>query len=143
MAGDSKRSGDRERFARARAAGARHLSARSTVAAARYLRRPDAIALTFVGGGTMLIPRALVPELEGAAPSTVASITVSPAGDALRWPGLDIDLHVPGLVERTFGAQMPAAGSAGTGSRRRTAKRTPNSKPTPATRARARKRLAP
>ena len=43
------------------------------------------------------------------------TITVSPAGDALSWPALDIDAYVPGLVERAFGTRLfaPATGQRG------------------------------
>jgi hypothetical protein len=36
--------------------------------------------------------------------SKLDAILVSPAGDALSWPLLDVDVHVPGLVQRVLGS---------------------------------------
>jgi len=36
----------------------------------------------------------------------LVSITVSPAGDAISWRPLDVDVYVPGLVEHAFGRSM-------------------------------------
>ena len=49
-----------------------------------------------------MIPRRIIPGLDEA-PATAldAPISVSPAGDALSWPSLDVDVYIPGLVERT------------------------------------------
>jgi hypothetical protein len=61
----------------------------SSVVDARYNSDADAIELKFSGGGSMSIPRRIVPGLERAAESTIESIVVSPAGDALSWPSLE------------------------------------------------------
>lgn len=34
---------------------------------------------------------------------------VSLPGDALSWPSLDVDVYIPGLVERAFGTRLFAA----------------------------------
>ena len=102
---------DRERFARARGRGQARLRDSSAVISARYDATHDAIDLMFRGGGSMTIPRHIVPGLEDAPAAHVASIGVSPAGDALSWPSLDIDIYVPGLVERAFGTRLFAAAS--------------------------------
>jgi hypothetical protein len=31
---------------------------------------------------------------------------VSPAGDTLSWPSLNVDVYIPGLVERAFGTRL-------------------------------------
>jgi hypothetical protein len=67
----------------------------------------------------MSIPRRLVPGLERASETKIQSIVVSPAGDALSWPSLDVDVYVPGLVERAFGARLFAASTGRRGGRRR------------------------
>src|SRR5438477_8034600 len=54
----------------------------------------------------MTIPRRMVPGLEAAHPSALRAIELSPAGDALSWPKLDLHVSVPGLVERAFGARL-------------------------------------
>ena len=69
----------------------------------------DVIDLTFGGGGSMTIPRKIVPGLGRASASTMETIVVSAAGDALSWPSLDVDVYVPGLVERAFGSRLFAA----------------------------------
>lgn len=68
----------------------------------------------------MAIPRRLVPGLTRAAAATLPSPVVSPAGDALRWSALDIDVHVPGLVARAFGTRLFAAAAGREGGQRRT-----------------------
>ncbi|MGH9371540.1 MAG: DUF2442 domain-containing protein [Vicinamibacterales bacterium] len=110
---------DRERYAQARARGKSRVVDSSSVIDARYDSGADAIDLKFSGGGSMSIPRRIVPGLERAAESNVKTIVVSPAGDALSWPALDIDVYVPGLVERAFGTRLFAASSGRRGGRRR------------------------
>jgi len=52
-------------------------------------------------------------------PSALESISVSLAGDALSWPSLDVDVYVPGLVERAFGTRLFAGATGQRGGRRR------------------------
>ena len=66
----------------------------------------DAIDLRFRSGGSMTIPRRIVPGLEDVPASALGPIRVSLAGDALTWPSLDVDVYVPGLVERAFDARL-------------------------------------
>ena len=110
---------DRERYARARARGLTRAQDPSAVVNAHYDRDRDLIDLTFGGGGSMAIPRKIVPGLERAAVSKLASVLVSPAGDALSWPALDVDVYVPGLVERAFGTRLFAAATGRRGGRSR------------------------
>ena len=90
---------------------------------ARYDAARDALDLEFRSGGVITIPRRVVPGLGGASPSALDAVRVSPAGDALSWPSLDVDVYVPGLVERVFGTRLfaRATGQRG-GLRRSTAK---------------------
>ena len=110
---------DRERYARARARGEARAQDPSAVVEARYDPDRDLIDLTFGGGGSMAIPRNAVPGLQRASASAIESIVVSPAGDALSWPSLDVDVYVPGLVERAFGSRLFAAATGRRGGRRR------------------------
>jgi uncharacterized protein DUF2442 len=110
---------DRERYARARARGLARPQDPSAIVNARYDSDQDLIDLTFGGGGSMAIPRKIVPGLERASMSKMESIVVSPAGDALSWPSLDVDVYVPGLVERAFGTRLFAAATGRRGGRRR------------------------
>jgi hypothetical protein len=110
---------DRERYARARARGEARAQDPSAVVNARYDYDGDLIHLTFAGGGSMAIPRKIVPGLARASASKMEPIVVSPAGDALSWPSLDVDVYVPGLVERAFGNRLFAAATGRRGGRRR------------------------
>jgi len=108
---------------------------------ARYDSDRDLIDLAFRGGGSMSIPRRMVPGLERASESTIESIVVSPAGDALSWPSLDIDVYVPGLVERAFGTRLFAASTGRRGGRRRSKAKAAAAKANGAEGGRPRKRL--
>ncbi len=57
----------------------------------------------------MMIPTRLIPGLARPPASVLAVVEVSPAGDVLSWPSLDVDVFVPGLVERAFGTRLFAA----------------------------------
>ena len=110
---------DRDRFARARARGQARVEDPSALIDARYDSDADAIELAFKGGGSMTIPRTVVPGLERASASKLDAVVVSPACDSLSWPSLDVDVYVPGLVERAFGTRLFAASTGRRGGRRR------------------------
>jgi hypothetical protein len=120
MANEEPTSRDRERFEAARARGQARAADPSAVVDAQYDRELDAIRLVFHGGGSMTIPRRVIPGLERQPASALESLTLSPAGDALLWPALDADVYVPGLVERAFGSRLFAAAAGRRGGQRRT-----------------------
>ena len=132
---------DRERYARARSEGDARVADPSSVVNARYASGADVIELVFKGGGSMFIPRVLVPGLEAASVSKLNSVVVSPAGDALSWPSLDLDVYVPGLVERAFGTRLFAASTGRRGGRRRSQAKAAAAKANGAKGGRPRKRL--
>ena len=142
MAETDVSSKDRERYARARARGEARAQHPSAVVEARYEPHGDRIDLTFAGGGSMAIPRKAVPGLERATPATIESVVVSPAGDALSWPSLDVDVYVPGLVERAFGSRLFAAATGRRGGRRRSKAKATASKANGAKGGRPRKRVS-
>jgi hypothetical protein len=80
-----------------------------------YDEDDDALVLEFSTGGSVEIPRALLGELDGAAPSDLAGVELSPQGTALHWEDLDVDISVAGAVALVVGPQimMAAMGSAG------------------------------
>jgi uncharacterized protein DUF2442 len=133
---------DRERYAQARALGQARVQDPSAVVDARYDPDGDLIDLRFGGGGSMAIPRKIVPGLERATESQMEVIIVSPAGDALSWPSLDVDVHVPGLVERAFGTRLFAAATGRRGGRRRSRAKAEAAKANGAKGGRPRKRLS-
>ena len=89
----------------------------------------------------MSIPRAIVPGLERASASKLEGIFVSPAGKSLSWPSLDVDVYVPGLVERAFGTRLFAASTGRRGGRRRSKAKAAAAKANGAKGGRPRKRL--
>jgi hypothetical protein len=67
----------------------------------------------------MAIPRRMVPGLARARASVLESVIISPAGDALSWRSVDVDVYVPGLIEHTFGTRLLAAAAGRRGGRRK------------------------
>jgi hypothetical protein len=119
MAGHEPTAKDRERFDAARARGKARAEDPSAVVAAHYDRDSDGFRLEFRRGGSMTIPRRFIPGLDGRPVSTLESVSVSPAGDALLWTSIDTDVYVPGLVEQAFGHRLFAAAAGRRGGRRR------------------------
>ena len=133
---------DRERYARARARGQARSQDPSGVVDARYDPERDTVNLTFQSGGSMTIPRRIIPGLDRAPASALGSIDISPAGDALSWRSLDVDVYVPGLVERAFGTRLFAAAAGRRGGRRKSKAKTAAAKLNGAKGGRPRKRLS-
>jgi hypothetical protein len=132
---------DRERYARARGRGKARAQDASAVVTATYDADRDGFELTFRGGGAMAIPRKMIPGLQKAPAATLAAVRVSPAGDALRWPSVDVDVYVPGLVERAFGSRLFAAATGRRGGRRRSKAKTEAARANGAKGGRPRKRV--
>lgn len=99
MSGANVTTADRQRFARARGVGREFSRSATAVVDARYDAWLDAIVLTFRNGEIIAIARERVPGLEQVPTAVVASVTVSPTGDAISWRSVDIDVAVSGLVE--------------------------------------------
>jgi hypothetical protein len=91
----------------------------------------------------MAIPREAVPGLESASATKMETIVISPAGDALSWPSLDVNVYVPGLVERAFGSRLFAAATGRRGGRKRSKAKAAAAKANGAKGGRPRKRLKP
>jgi hypothetical protein len=114
----------------------------SAVVEARYDPKQEAITLKFRGGGSMIIPRRILVELDRAPRSRLEAIGVSPAGDALSWRALNVDIYVPGLVERAFGTRLFAAATGQRGGQRRSKVKAAAAKVNGAKGGRPRRRLA-
>ena len=85
---------------------ARELGKAETAAgavAAGYDRRLDVILLTMRSGAVATIPRRLIPIVAQAEPQDVAEVELSPMGTSLRFPSLDADFAVQGLIRHAFG----------------------------------------
>lgn len=93
---------DRRRYARARTLGEEASRKPSAVVDAGYDQKRDRIEVVFRCGMSVAIPRNIIPELENALTPDLTRIEISPAGDALSWPLLDVDLNVPGLLDRAL-----------------------------------------
>ena len=91
---------DRQRFARARERGHRYAMRATAVVDARYDATRDRLELTQRNGKVRLVPRRLLPELDGVPAAILRSIAVSPAGDAISWRDVDVDVSVRGLLDR-------------------------------------------
>ena len=144
MPGASVTAKDRERFARARARGQVRAEDPSAVVEAQYDATRDAIDLRFRSGAAMTVPRQIIPGLDEDVPaSALGSISVSPSGDALSWPSLDVDVYVPGLVERAFGTRLFARATGQRGGRRRSKAKLAAARANGAKGGRPRKRLSP
>jgi hypothetical protein len=98
--------GDRARYARAREVGRRQSGHSSAVVDAWYDTQFHQVGLEFRTGARVLIPQRLVAGLERAPIRDLVTVTVSPAGDAVSWRSLDVDVAVPGLVERALGKRL-------------------------------------
>jgi hypothetical protein len=70
---------------------------------AAYDRRRDAIVLTMRSGAIATIPRSLIPLVADAEPRALADIELSPLGSSLRFPKLDADFAIQGLIRHCFG----------------------------------------
>jgi hypothetical protein len=97
---------DQKRYAHARARGQAVTGDPLAVRSARYDKSRDRVKLAFLAGVEVSIPRTMIPGLENAGQSNLKIVHVSPAGDALSWPALDVDVHVLGLVERVLGNHL-------------------------------------
>ena len=73
---------------------------------ANYDRRNDRICLQLDDGVNVSIPREYIQGLRNAQPSQVASIQIFGQGTGLRWPQLDVDHYVLGLLNQVFGTSQ-------------------------------------
>lgn len=109
---------DRREFARARAAWAEAEAAPSALIRARYDARRDAVDLSFRCGATIIIPRKLIPWLDGASKADLRAIKVF-TYEGIECAPIDMHIFVPGLIEEVFGTRFLAAAMGTRGGQRR------------------------
>lgn len=91
---------------------------------ARYDRRVSRIVIGLDNGLELAFPPRLAEGLEQATPAELSEIEISPLGDGLHWPMIDVDLHVPGLLNGVFGSKTWMARTLGAaGGRARSARK--------------------
>jgi len=88
-------------FEKARQRGEAEMASGAT--AARYDRRHDKVVLTMRSGAVAVIPRSSIPTLADVERHAVAELELSPMGTSLRFPRLDADFAVQGLIRSAFG----------------------------------------
>jgi hypothetical protein len=74
----------------------------SGASSVRYDRGCDAIILTMRSGAVATIPRVLIPVVADVEPDKAVEPELSPMGSSLRFPQLDADFAVQGLIRRAF-----------------------------------------
>jgi hypothetical protein len=91
--------------------------------AVRYSRARDAFVIELRNGIVLIVPRHLLQGLAGATAADVARVILVDKGASLRWPTLDVDLTVPGLVSGIVGTKAWMSELGRAGGRRRSAAR--------------------
>jgi len=82
------------------------------------------IVIGLDNGLELAFPPRLAEGLEQATPAELSEIEISPLGDGLYWPSLDVDLYVPGLLSGVFGSKTWMARTLGAaGGRARSAQK--------------------
>lgn len=76
---------------------------RPKAVAATYRAKDDVIAIKLATGVELAIPRPLLQGLENATPEQAAEVEIWGPGSSLHWESLDVDHHVPSLIEGVFG----------------------------------------
>src|ERR1700683_2734002 len=71
----------------------------------RYEAKEDLVSLYFADGFRISIPRMQLQGLERADQSQLSKIAIVGNGTGLRWPMLDVDHYVLGLLEHRFGTK--------------------------------------
>ena len=72
---------------------------------ARYDKRSDRIIVELRNGAAFSFPPELAQGLAGAAAEDLGNVRITPSGEGLRWPSLDVDFSLPGLMVGIFGSK--------------------------------------
>lgn len=113
-------------FELARKAGERALKLEPVGKSVRYDTRRQRIIIELQSGVSFLFPVRLAEGLADASPADLRKVELSPSGQGLHWPTLDVDLSIPHLLQGIFGSRSwmkRLSDEPATGTHRRTAKR--------------------
>ena len=73
--------------------------------AARYDRKAERVVLTLSSKVELMFSPKDAQGLEGATPTQLSTIDISPSGFGIHFPKLDADLYVPSLLEGFLGSR--------------------------------------
>lgn len=90
---------------RANRTGQKRLLDQPRAVRARYDARKARLVVELTNGVIMMLPPKLLQGLEGASPSQLAKVELTPHGFGLHWESLDVDLSVAGLATGIFGTR--------------------------------------
>lgn len=85
--------------------GRRRLETEPLAASARYDKKAGRVVVELTNGCVFMFPPVLAQGLSDASAEDLAVIEVLPPGVALRWPTLDADFTVTGLLSGIFGTR--------------------------------------
>jgi hypothetical protein len=74
--------------------------------AANYHPETGLIEIQFSNETRFAFPAHLGQGLEGATPTDLADIEITPSGTGLHWESIDADLYIPALLEGIFGSRQ-------------------------------------
>ncbi|KPA87898.1 MULTISPECIES: DUF2442 domain-containing protein [Pseudomonas] len=78
-----------------------------------YDTETDCVVIRLDSGVSLSFPPRLAQGLAGAKPAQLARIDISPSGQGLHFPALDVDLHLPALINGVLGSASWMAGQLG------------------------------
>lgn len=85
--------------------GKEHMESEPSAVRAYYDERNDRVVVELNNGCSFIFPPELAQGLRGASRDDLAEIEVMPTGYALRWPRLDADFTITGLLAGIFGSR--------------------------------------
>ena len=114
----------RDEFERARIRGERRRTSEPYALNARYDRRQQCIVVELNSGLQVVFGPQMIEDLQDARPRDLQEIEITPSGFGLRFPRIDADVYLPGLLAGQFGSRRWMAAQLGQrgGSVRSTAK---------------------
>lgn len=81
----------------------------------RYDYRSRMVIIRLRSGVTMVVPRGGIPDLKRATRDQLERVEL--AGEGIRWPDLDVDVSVPGLIGDLLGPRFSTRASGRIGGR--------------------------